>query len=161
MIKILGLRMVQIKLFLLLVCLALVSACDQVQTPTYSLLAGGSLKLADLHGKVVFINYWAEWCRPCRIEIPELNRFAKEHAADVRVLSVNFDGAVGEELRGQVRALGIEFDTLLEDPRDYLAVTASGGLPETIVLNKMGEFVGVLVGPQTSDSLQGVLQSLQ
>ena len=104
-------------------------------------------------------NYWAEWCRPCRIEIPELNHFAQQYPDNVRVLSVNFDGVVGESLSKQVQALGIEFDTLLQDPRVDLAVPASNGLPETIVLNRKGEVQQVLFGPQTLQSLEAILDA--
>ena len=144
------------KLFCLLLSLALLSGCG-VETSRYDLLDGGSVSLDELQGKVVLINYWAEWCRPCRIEIPELNAFAEQHPGRVRVFSVNFDGVAGEALRRQVEALGIEFDTLLQDPRADLAVAASGGLPETIVLNPKGEVQDVLFGPQTRQSLETIL----
>ena len=141
---------------LLLLSLLLLNGCG-VEQSRYDLLNGGSVSFEELRGKVVLINYWAEWCRPCRIEIPELNHFAQQHPDSVRILSVNFDGVKGEALLQQVQALGIEFDTLLQDPRDDLAVPASGGLPETIVLNRSGEVQEVLVGPQTRQSLEVIL----
>jgi thiol-disulfide isomerase/thioredoxin len=131
-------------------------ACSPRATE-YPVLAGGSLLLSDLYDKVVFINYWAVWCKPCRVEIPELNAFAKKHAEDVRVLSVNFDGVVGSELAEQVRAVGIEFDTLLLDPRPALGAPPGVALPETIVLDRNGKLLRVLVGPQNQESLQNVL----
>ena len=144
-------------LFLLFILLSLYG-CGKEET-RYDLLAGGSVSIEELRGKVVLINYWAEWCRPCRIEIPELNHFAQQYPDNVRVLSVNFDGAVGESLSQQVQALGIEFDTLLQDPRVDLAVPASNGLPETIVLNRKGEVQQVLFGPQTLQSLEAILDA--
>lgn len=148
------------KLLVLLLGFSLVAACGELLAPRYNLLNGGSLSLKELEGKVVLINYWAEWCHPCRAEIPELNQFAEDHLSSVRVLSVNFDGVEGEQLAEQVAALDIKFDTLLEDPRDTLSVPASGGLPETIVLNRKGEVQEVLVGPQTQQSLESVLLSI-
>jgi len=148
------------KVLVLLLGFSFLAGCGELIEPRYNLLGGGSLSLKELEGKVVLINYWAEWCRPCRIEIPELNQFAQDHLTSVRVLSVNFDGVDGEQLIEQVAALGIEFGTLLQDPRDALAVPASGGLPETIVLNRKGEVQEVLLGPQTQQSLQAVLLSI-
>ena len=148
------------KMLILLLGFSLLVGCGELIEPRYNLLGAGSVSLEELEGKVVLINYWAEWCRPCRIEIPELNQFAQNHFNSVRVLSVNFDGVEGEQLIEQVAALGIEFDTLLQDPRDALAVPASGGLPETIVLNRKGEVQEVLLGPQTQKSLQAVLLSI-
>jgi thiol-disulfide isomerase/thioredoxin len=113
-----------------------------------------------LEGKVVFINYWAEWCRPCRVEIPELNRFAKQHSETVRVLSVNFDEVSGDELIDQVKAMALEFDTLLVDPRFSLGAPAVVALPDTIVLDRQGKLFKVLLGPQTEDSLNEVVASV-
>ena len=144
-------------LVLLLILLSLYG-CGKEEI-RYGLLDGGSVSFEELQGKVVLINYWAEWCRPCRIEIPELNHFAQQYPDNVRVLSVNFDGVVGESLSQQVQALGIEFDTLLQDPRVDLAVPASSGLPETIVLNRKGEVQQVLFGPQTLQSLEAILDA--
>ena len=137
----------------------ILSACSQSQN-TYPVLDGDDLVWEDLQGKAVFINYWAEWCKPCREEIPELNAFAKAHRQELVVLSVNFDGMSGEVLRNQVKSLGVEFPTLLRDPRVALGVKPSGGLPETIVLDRSGRVFRVLLGPQTEQSLNGVLSEL-
>ncbi len=148
----------KVEVLFLLLSLLFLHGCGEEET-RYALLGGGSVSFDELQGKVVLINYWAEWCRPCRIEIPELNHFALQYPDSVRVLSVNFDGVVGEDLSQQVQALGIEFDTLLQDPRKDLGVPASGGLPETIVLNPGGEVQEVLLGPQTRQSLKNVLDA--
>lgn len=142
----------------------LLSACSQAQR-SYPLqnipvLDSNNLLWEQLQGKAVFINYWAEWCKPCRDEIPELNQFAERHSAKAIVLSVNFDGVSGDELRTLVKKMAVEFPTLLRDPRIELKVEASGGLPETIVLDQSGNVFKVLVGPQTETSLIAVLAEL-
>ena len=63
--------------------------------------------LAQTRGEWLLINYWAEWCKPCIEEIPELNEFARLNAMRARVLMVNFDGASGEALREQAQRLGL------------------------------------------------------
>ena len=66
---------------------------------TLELLDGNVLQQKDWKGKWVYINYWAEWCKPCAEEIPELNKFAAA-TPSVLVLSVNFDKpAVADLLR--------------------------------------------------------------
>ncbi|MEH6542631.1 MAG: TlpA disulfide reductase family protein [Porticoccaceae bacterium] len=142
------------------IVLGLVSACSQAPR-TALVIDGDGLPWEQLRGKVVFINYWAEWCKPCREEIPELNQFARTHSDQVVVLSVNFDGASGETLRAQIKMLGIEFPTLSQDPRIELGVQASGALPETIVLDREGKVFKVLLGPQTEESLKAVLVELR
>lgn len=143
---------------MLVVTLAL-AACGRPDTG-YPLLNGGSLDFAELKGRVVFINYWAEWCAPCREEIPTFNAFAAAHPDQVRVLSVNFDGVSAETLATQARALGIEFPTLLHDPRSEFGVPPPMGLPETLVLDRGGKLLRVLAGPQTRVDLEAVLAAL-
>lgn len=139
--------------------LLLSSACAE-REPAYPLLDGGELRFSELQGKVIFINYWAEWCKPCRKEMPELNDFQKEMTGQARVLAVNFDGIQGEQLAQQSKAMGIEFSVLTEDPRSQFDVIPSGVLPETLVVDPQGRFRKVLLGPQTVATLQQVVANL-
>lgn len=143
---------------MLVVTLAL-AACGRPDTG-YPVLGGGHLDLAALKGRVVFINYWAEWCAPCREEIPTFNAFATAHPDQVQVLSVNFDGVPADALATQAHGLGIEFPTLLRDPRSELGVPPPMGLPETLVLDRDGKLVRVLNGPQTRADLETALAAL-
>lgn len=147
---------------MLALTISLTAGCEpDVPTETvYPVLNGEDVVFSQLLGKVVFINYWADWCRPCRVEIPELNAFAERYKDEVRVLSVNFDGVHGARLAKQVKSLDIRFDTLLVDPRAMFGATASGALPETLVIDRTGALFSVLIGPQTSDSLTAVLRSV-
>ena len=136
-----------------LLALALVACGEGGGSVGYALHGGGELALESLRGRWVFINYWAEWCTPCREEIPELNAFAAAHPERARVLSVNFDGAAGAQLDAQIAALGIAFPTLLADPRAALGVPPAQGLPETLVIDPQGRLQRVLQGPQTRATL--------
>ena len=138
------------------------AGCDvgEQAEPQFDTLDGGSILFSEQKGKVVLINYWAEWCVPCRQEIPELNALQEEFPEQVLVLGVNFDGATGEKLQQQVEKMGIAFGQLLHDPREVFGVAASGVLPETLVIDRRGEFQQVLLGPQSLDSLQHVVASL-
>lgn len=142
-----------------LVALLALAGCGRPDH-AYPLLDGGTVEFGAQHGQAVFINYWAEWCAPCREEIPALNAFAAAHPDRVRILSVNFDGVTGTALAQQVRGLGIEFATLLRDPRPALGVAPPMGLPETLVLDHSGKLYRVLGGPQTRADLEAVLAGL-
>lgn len=125
--------------------LALV-ACD---------LKGGAAPpetLEDLRGQWVVINYWAQWCKPCIEEIPQLNTLDQEYA-EVTVLGVNYDGATGEELEQQRKQLGVAFASLQEDPAEQLGKTRPVVLPTTFIVNPDGDLVETLIGPQTLESL--------
>jgi thiol-disulfide isomerase/thioredoxin len=129
----------------LLPLLLLLAACDPGGKP------GNSLRLDELQGQWVVINYWAVWCKPCAQEIPELNTLAE--LPGVTVLGVNFDGAGGEELEQQLRQLDIRFPTLEVDPAVELGVARPVVLPTSLVIDPSGKLRETLVGPQTLQSL--------
>lgn len=111
-----------------------------------------SLDKGDYQGQWVVINYWAEWCKPCIKEIPELNALDRKYE-QVAVLGVNFDAARGDELQAQISQLGIEFPVLLEDPSPALGTQKPQVLPTTLILDPDGKLVASLVGPQDLASL--------
>ncbi|MFM7274872.1 MAG: TlpA disulfide reductase family protein [Gammaproteobacteria bacterium] len=113
--------------------------------------------LAQAPGEWLLINYWAEWCKPCLEEIPELNAFSREHAGKARVLMVNYDGVAGEELAAQARTLGIETPLLEVDPSARFGFARPQVLPATFVIGPDGKARQTLLGPQTVASLQAAI----
>lgn len=55
-------------------------------------LSGETIKLSDLQGKKVFLNFWATWCPPCKKEMPEMQKFYEQHSDEVEILAVNVTG---------------------------------------------------------------------
>ena len=110
------------------------------------------LNLDELKGQWVVINYWAQWCKPCIKEIPELNELNAAFS-NVTVLGVNYDGASGDELASQLTQLNIRFTTLAADPAAQLGVPRPIVLPTTLILDPAGELSATLIGPQTLESL--------
>jgi thiol-disulfide isomerase/thioredoxin len=123
------------------------------------LLDGTTLPLSGLQGRWVFVNYWAEWCAPCREEIPELNTLQREEGDRVLVLGVNFDQLPVEVMAPQAERLGIRFAVAAEDPSELLGIALPEVLPSTYVFDPRGEQVGVLLGPQDLDQLRAAMQA--
>ncbi len=109
-------------------------------------------RLEELHGQWVVINYWAQWCKPCIEEIPQLNALDAQYA-QVTVLGVNYDGASGAELEQQRQQLGVAFASMETDPAAELGTPRPVVLPTTLILDPAGQLVATLVGPQTLESL--------
>jgi thiol-disulfide isomerase/thioredoxin len=107
--------------------------------------------LQALRGQWVVINYWAQWCKPCIEEIPQLNALDRTYE-QVTVLGVNYDGAEGAELEQQRQTLGVEFASVT-DPAAQLGSPRPVVLPTTLILDPQGEVAATLVGPQTLESL--------
>jgi thiol-disulfide isomerase/thioredoxin len=138
---------------LLATCLLLGCSSDV----SYSLVQGGSINLTS-PGKVVVINYWAIWCTPCRKEIPELNELAAHNPEKLTVVGVNFDESRGEKLLGEIEKLGIEFPSLVEDPRSIWGLGPVTILPETLIISAEGKLLHRLIGPQTLSSIEALLK---
>ncbi|WP_244934406.1 TlpA disulfide reductase family protein [Pseudomonas saudiphocaensis] len=120
---------------------------------------GAQVTSQQLDGQWLVINYWAEWCGPCRTEIPELNALDKAHG-DITVLGVNFDGLQGEELAAASTDLGIAFRVLSLDPAERLDLPRSAVLPVTYLVDREGKVRQQLVGEQTLEGLQEHLARL-
>ena len=123
----------------------------------YQLIDGSSHSFNNDQGKYTLVNYWAEWCQPCRVEVPELNELAAEHADQLTVLAVNFDNEQGPELLAQLQRIGIQFPSLALDPRAKWGLERPNVLPETLIINSEGELVHRLIGPQTLESLMAFI----
>jgi thiol-disulfide isomerase/thioredoxin len=108
--------------------------------------------LEELRGQWVVINYWAEWCKPCIVEIPQLNALDAQYP-QVTVLGVNYDGASGAELEQQRQQLGVTFASMEADPAAQLGIPRPVVLPTTLILDPTGQLVATLLGPQTLQSL--------
>ncbi|AGA86038.1 MAG: TlpA family protein disulfide reductase [Gammaproteobacteria bacterium HGW-Gammaproteobacteria-9] len=141
---------------LLLACL-LLSACEKDWGVDQH---GQEITAAHLQGKWLLINYWAEWCGPCRTEIPELNTLAmSEH--NLEVLGVNFDELRGEELAEAAEALGIRFRVLSDDPAERLKLSRSEVLPVTYLVDDKGAVRERLIGEQSAAGILAHLERLR
>ena len=119
-----------------------------------------ALRLADgapwsqRDGGHLAINYWAEWCAPCREEIPELNALHRDRdATSLVVVGVNYDGISGESLTTLIDKMGIAFPVLDSDPSERFGYDIPKVLPTTVIIGPDGNVRDTLVGPQTRDSL--------
>ena len=146
-------RVRQVSLFAVMFCVLLVGCSGDNGRERFALAGGATVDLNQLNGRVLVVNYWAIWCAPCRHEVPELNRLAASYRDTVQVVGFNYDKVAGQILQQQVAELGIEFPSLVRDPADWLGHSASGVLPETLIIAANGELSSVLVGPQTVETL--------
>jgi thiol-disulfide isomerase/thioredoxin len=123
---------------------------------------GRKVAVADQEGQWLVINYWAQWCAPCRSEIPELNGLEQRFAdGSVRVLGVNFDGLQGEKLSQASEEMGIRFSVLAEDPAARLGLPATAVLPVTYIVDERGRLRERLLGEQTADALVARISALR
>lgn len=123
---------------------------------------GRKVAVERLEGQWLVINYWAQWCAPCRTEIPELNALETQlKAQSVQVLGVNFDGLQGEKLSQAAQDMNITFTVLAQDPAERYQLPRAEVLPVTYIVDPQGQMRERLLGEQTAAGLTAHLAALK
>ena len=110
---------------------------------------GGNLKLSQLKGRVVVLDFFATWCRPCRATIPKLNKiYSRYRDRGVTVLGFSLDKEGRDKVRRYVATQGVDFPVVIGDNRLAAELGQVEVLPTTIVLdtrgNQVARFEGVV-----------------
>lgn len=106
---------------------------------TLHTLAGPNLRLQELRGKVVLINFWATWCGPCQQEMPKLNLlYEKYRAAGFVLLGVNVDEDVKHASEVATR-LGLKFPVLLDTEKSISTLYDLSTMPSTVIVDRDGK----------------------
>ena len=124
-----------------LMCVSLAGAAAvKGPAPNFTLksLGGKNLKLSEMTGNVVLINFWASWCGPCREEMPLLNALHKKYAPlGFTVLGVN----VEEDVDGAMSFLKnvpVDFPILLDNTNNVSKQYKVVAMPTTVVVDRDG-----------------------
>jgi len=120
-------------------------------------LGGGELRLSDLRGQVVILNFWATWCAPCRQEMPEFVRlYSSLHDQGLEVVAVDLQEAEGQ-VQGFVDEFGMRFPTLFDRSGGVARTYRVNQLPVTLIIDRDGVVRATKYGPVTPDVLQAEL----
>ena len=120
--------------------------------PDFSLpnLDDKTVKLSDYRGKVVFLNFWATWCKPCREEMPSMEVLYKNFERDgLVILAVSIDRVTTKkDIPPFVKGLSLTFPVLVDswgqtDKRYKLM-----GVPETYIIDQQGVLREKVIGPR-------------
>ena len=123
-------------------------------------LDGETIRLADLRGHPVVINFWATWCGPCRLEMPLLQSYAHKYAPSLVVLGVNYDEPAAD-VQAFVQELGLDFKILM-DPGGKVTedIYRVRGFPTTFFVDKDGviryQHIGQMDEGQLVKYLEGI-----
>ncbi len=124
--------------------------------PFSALTLDGAINSDDLRGEPALINFWATWCIPCRVEMPELQAFHDAHPA-ARVIAVNL-GEPRSLVVDWVAQFGLTYDIALDPNGAVAAAYQLRGQPSTYVVSPGGAIVQIFYGATTRQSLETALE---
>lgn len=118
-------------------------------------LDGKTVKLSDYKGKFVIINFWAVWCKYCKLEMPDLNDVNKtlEKDGDVVLLAVDVQESA-DIVKNYLSSNNLSLKVLLDKDGKVAQAYNITGFPTTYVINKDGSIYHVQPGATDKKSLQ-------
>ena len=131
-----------------------------------STLAGDTMGLSQFKGKVVFLNFWATWCGPCRAEMPSMEiLYAAYREKGLEILAVN-SGENRQQVQTFMREYGFSFPALLDGDRKVSNAYGIQAIPTSYLIDRDGMIVARLVGsinwdtPEIFAAIESLLNGL-
>jgi peroxiredoxin len=127
-----------------------ISKGNQGKAPDFTLREtnGNTASLGGQRGNLVFLNFWATWCGPCRQEMPSMERLYRELGGQgLTMLAVN-EKESGAQVSNFMRNYGLSFPALLDVDGRVLAAYRVWGLPTTFLIDANGSIIGMKSGPK-------------
>lgn len=146
------------------VILAVVFGIVWMQSAKYELLAVGKQapdfvltdlndkpqRLSDFRGKVVFLNFWATWCKPCREEMPSMEVLHKNFEKDgLVILAVSIDRVTTtKDIPPFIKGMNLTFPVLIDSWGKTDKPYKRMGVPETFIIDRDGVIREIVIGPR-------------
>ena len=116
-----------------------ISDQTEVSAPEFDLVnvAGGRTKSADIKGKVAVIDFWATWCAPCIVEIPNFNDLHAEHKSKgVQMLAITVESGSLDKIKPKVAQFEMTYPVLVGNDKVVEGFGGQRGFPTTYVVTK-------------------------
>ena len=110
--------------------------------------SGNKVNLEDYSGKLVIVNFWATWCKPCKEEMPSLDSLSQnENFENLLIFPVNIENLNYEKTKKFFLNLNIKKLEIFFDPNlNFVKELKLRGVPTTVIINKKGEEFARIIG---------------
>lgn len=131
----------------------------KVQAPDFTVYDadGNGVKLSDYFGKPIVVNFWASWCGPCKMEMPDFNVKSQELEGEVQFLMINMtDGSreTVETASAFIEAQGYTFPVFFDTTSEAAYTYGAYSLPTTFFIDADGNAIAQATGAISADTLQ-------
>ena len=120
-------------------------------------LEGNAYKLSDFRGKPVLLNFWASWCGPCQMEMPDFQKYYESHGDKVNFVIVNLTDGQQETVESAsafIAEKGYTFPVYYDTDVDAAVKYGVSAVPVSYFIDAEGYFVAWAQGALTADMLQ-------
>lgn len=123
--------------------------------------------LSDYKGKVIFLNFWATWCGPCRNEMPDIQKLYEEYSAqgeDAEVVILGIAGpGIGQEgssgdIAGFMEENGYTYPVLMDESGEMFDQYGISAFPTTFMIDRDGNVYGYVPGQMTEDIMRSIIE---
>ena len=127
---------------------------------------GREHSLSDYRGKIIFLNFWATWCPPCRAEMPAIQElyetFSNDPDSDVVILGVAFPGLSGEQDEEGIKAFlkenGYTYPTVMDTTGQLAYTYYITAYPMTFMIDPDGNFYGYVTGSIPKETMLNIIE---
>ena len=128
---------------------------------------GNTHRLSDYRGKVVFLNFWATWCGPCRSEMPDIQKLYEEYSAQGEAAEVVILGAAApgmgqegswDEIAGFMEENGYTYPVLMDTEYEMFSWYGISAFPTTFMIDKEGYIYGYVPGQMTEEIMRSIIE---
>ena len=143
--------------------ISLVSFSNSAKAPDFNLKDqyGVVHSLENYKGKVIFLNFWATWCPPCKKEMPDVESIYKEYGEnkkDVIILGINSEKE--NEVKKFLKDKGYTFPTLIDENSEVMRKYFIQAFPTSFVIDKEGNVYGYVMGGLTKEQIKQVIEEV-
>ena len=152
-----------------IITLALFAGCTSREqegatavAPDFTLqdVSGKNVRLADLKGKVVLLEFWATWCPPCRDEIPAIERLHRQYGGKgLAILAISLDEGGWDEVKSFVAAHKISY-TVLRGTEDVSTKYKVRLVPAMFLVDKEGNIKKQYMGGGSDEAVEQEIKAL-
>ena len=139
---------------------------DKQKAPDFTMTdsSGNTVKLSDMLGKPIILNFWASWCPPCKDEMPEFDKVFKELGSEIQFMMIDLTDGQRETIETgskYIKEQGYSFPVFFDTTQDGTMQYGIRSIPTTLFIDKDGYIITGSQGAINEDTLRKGIDMLR